>query len=383
MSAFKITPETIIKLIRDALSFENLGDDPKEVLIFILKEIIQNADDCRSKRLSIGLSQGIKKAEHPLLCSPGILVVNDGFFRKIDSENIQSIGLSSNEDDSSKIGKFGIGLKTVFLICEAFFYHAKQDKQYTESSIESDSLSQFLNPWLGAGNIDETGRSFTDWDRQKFTRDDQTLLIEHCQLMGFEDGFKIWLPLRKEEHCRRGNKLKPIEKRYYSDSASLEKIQDFFLELSEELAPIFPLLKSLETVTFYNGTTQRKINLESGSRCFENFDTSKKEILCGEISFHSHINENEPEICDYSGWQNILEEQKLQSIKDEEEWSKAVGHCAVTIFSRPHHGSSAKLKVQWAVFLPMTKELEDYPIEGDSDYTLTLHGFFFPESDRR
>ena len=114
----------IINLIAD-----NLRDRYKNGFP-ILKEIIQNADDAashvgRTVQLDFGLSKGIPDAEHHLLRGPGIFFLNNGSFTEQDARAIKSFGLNSKASDNAAIGKFGLGMKSVFHFCEAFFWLAK------------------------------------------------------------------------------------------------------------------------------------------------------------------------------------------------------------------------------------------------------------------
>jgi hypothetical protein len=105
----------------------------------IFKELIQNADDARASHLSFGYHDGFKgETDHALLQGPGLWVFNDGVFKETDREAIQSFGLNNKAGESGSIGKFGLGMKSVFHLCEAFFYVAFDGvKHYQE----------ILNPW--------------------------------------------------------------------------------------------------------------------------------------------------------------------------------------------------------------------------------------------
>ncbi|MGK7875378.1 MAG: hypothetical protein AB4426_19380 [Xenococcaceae cyanobacterium] len=362
------------------------GQNQQTSLIFILKEIVQNADDCCSKRLSIGWSNGLNKAKHPLLQGSAILVVNDGYFSKKDARSIRSIGASAKENDSSAVGKFGIGLKTVFLICEAFFF-LKGPK--ADPEVDSGSM---LNLWA-TDDPDDVPTS--NWDELKFEKSDQTLIAEERKKMGFEDGFTLWLPLRKPEHCQRGEDLNPIVAQYFGDGSQF--IHDFSDSLLGELAGFFPLLKNLKTIELYDGKTIDRIQVGSESnQCFPDFKTLRPNphSLKGDIRVKTKQQK-------YFGYQQILDNVELNALKDRENWptlipdakgcrkkQKAEQHCAAVILSRPKTEGQGKLLIRWAVFLPTAEpptggNFEKIPLESDEDYVLTLHGFFFLRADRR
>lgn len=370
-----------------------VGQQQNTRLMFILKEIVQNADDCASTRLGIGWSNGLSEAEHPLLRGPAILAVNDGRFSRKDAKSIRAIGLSSKENDSSAVGKFGLGLKTVFLICEAFFYLTGPQ---AESGVEPGSM---LNLWW-TENQDEDDVPVSTWDKLEFTRDDQKRIAAERERIGLADGFTLWLPLRQLEHCKRGGYIAPIVENYPGDETS-QLLEEFRGDL-EELADLLPLLKHLQNIEVYDGQHLYKIAVQQGSaQCLPVLST---EPTSESFPLKGTINLGSSKAQAYYGYQQLLNEPKLQALKERNDWpknipvvgppekQKAEPHCAVILNSRPSKTTHGKLLIRWAVFLPtaeapdgslsetLTLEAED---SNNEDYVLTLHGFFFLQSDRR
>ena len=109
----------------------------------IVRELVQNADDAKAMRTEfVVLEQGMPEASNSLLRGPALLVANSGPFSSADAEALhQAIG-GSKEDDASKVGMFGLGLKSVFHICEAFAYVGAE---------KSSRIACILNPWIGTG----------------------------------------------------------------------------------------------------------------------------------------------------------------------------------------------------------------------------------------
>jgi len=365
------------------------GQNQKTSLIFILKELVQNADDCRSQRLSIGLSKGLSEAQHLLLQSPAILVVNDGHFSKKDNKSIRSIGASAKESDSSAVGKFGIGLKTVFLICEAFFYLKGPN---SEDDVDSGSM---LNLWA-TDDPDDVPKS--NWDELDFELSDQSLMAQERENMGFQDGFTLWFPLRKKEHCQRGYDSNPIVSQYPGDDSQF--IDEFNHNLLEELTGFLPLLKNLKTIEIFDGKTIYDIKVCPKSiQCFSDF----KKISPQPSTLTGNIWISDKQQVQYFGYQQILNNTELNELKASESWptlvpdakgcrekQKAEQHCAVFILSRPKTEIRGKLLIRWAVFLPTGErpiggKFEEISLDSESneDYVLTLHGFFFLGADRR
>ncbi|MFZ1681822.1 MAG: hypothetical protein WAT70_12460, partial [Rhizobiaceae bacterium] len=105
----------------------------------ILKELVQNADDAGANSLAFGFHAGHgAAADHMLLKGPALWVLNDGRFTSSDSRAIRSFGLNAKAGDSGAIGKFGLGMKSVFHLCESFFYLASHGGELSQD---------FLNPW--------------------------------------------------------------------------------------------------------------------------------------------------------------------------------------------------------------------------------------------
>ncbi len=377
-----------INTIRNLL----MQTQPKDQsLFFLLKELIQNGDDCGSTKISIGWSKGLRNAKHPLLKGPAIIVVNDGSFNEKDEKSIRSIGASAKESDSAAVGKFGIGLKTVFLICETFFYltgpNAKSEKP--DKKIESGSM---LNLWY-TDDPDDVPPS--EWDKLEFEISDQNRISEEREKLGFEDGFLLWLPLRKEEHCKRGGEIcRQIAPNFIGDQKSYA--DEFNETLINNIATLFPLLKNIQTIQVSDGQESNIIRLTPESvQSFKDFKKQQiqPKTLKGEIAVNDKLQE-------YFGYQQLLNNTELTNLKDQEDWptlvpnasghqekQKAEQHCASVLLARPKESKQGTLLIRWAVFLPTTEcpkggDFERIPIKGNEDYILTLHGFFFLESDR-
>lgn len=132
-------PSDEIKAIRALLDdvYKDGGDGST-----IVRELIQNADDAGASRVELViLDQGFAEPRNSLLRGPALLVANNGAFSQDDATALhQAIG-GSKEDDPSKIGTFGIGLKSVFHACEAFAY---------VGASASHEVVRVLNPWTSA-----------------------------------------------------------------------------------------------------------------------------------------------------------------------------------------------------------------------------------------
>ena len=109
----------------------------------VLKEIFQNANDAQASKVSFGFLNKMLNAPHPLLDSNFIFFLNNGAFSEDDDDAISRLGMDEKQHDLGKLGKFGLGQKSVFHVCEMFFYFAKLNKK---DGI-SENILGAINPW--------------------------------------------------------------------------------------------------------------------------------------------------------------------------------------------------------------------------------------------
>jgi len=375
-----------INNIRDRLKLASLRDP--SILFFIVKEIIQNADDCKSDYLGIGYSEGIPDAKHLLLRGSALVFTNTGFFSKKDETYIKKVGVSGKDDNSSAVGKFGLGLKSIFLIGEVFYF-------LPGSNSDSRTESYMLNPWY-----DEPGNPLESaWDQEDFTEEDSQRVSSAVKAMKLKEGFILWVPLRQQEHCTRGeDPPNAIMQKYPGDNNPDLKIQMNF-DLLIEISNLIPFLKHIQQIEIFKDSETFLVSLqEKNTRCFQDFENTQQTENSGQGSII--ISQDKKPLLEkfYVLYQRILINPDFADLKKQEKWptslssdgkrkkEKGYPHCQVTLdFYQPSNDSVAKgkLKIQWAVFLP-TDQLEKIPLQNSTgEYTLTLHGFFFIGSDRR
>ena len=130
------------KFVSPSTQFESVEFGPHEELttriqnilqdypfdVTILKELLQNADDARAKKVYFILdkrthgSQGVLSKNWEKLQGPALLVWNNSVFSKKDLEGIQKLGLGSKRNDAETIGHYGIGFNVVYHLtdCPSF-----------------------------------------------------------------------------------------------------------------------------------------------------------------------------------------------------------------------------------------------------------------------
>ena len=395
MAGYIHDPLQIINLIAD-----NLRDRYKSGFP-VLKEIIQNADDAgaadESIQLEFGLSRGITNAEHPLLKGPALYFLNNGAFSNSDYKAIRSFGLNRKAIEQSSIGKFGLGMKSVFHFCEAFFFLAQnKDKEYAE----------ILNPWSGGDDFD----SFHD-DWNNFTTSDAELIRGHMQqvLEQIDIGqrgsfFLLWLPLRQKKHLQvNGKEVGSIISEFPGDNKQHLSFL-FQQELSQKIASLLPLLRRINSIRFWhaddaaNAAVSRfQVSMKGTSRIGLADGEYQAKDLEGAVPYQFNGKEDTAYTLTYSGQEQMLEIQELLALRNSPLWpksyvrddlgksceapDKARGHSAV-VFSRSNEKERGRLKIRWAVFLPVDAAKEEIPCGGDHSYRITLHGYFFIDAGR-
>ncbi len=184
------SPLDEIKAIQTLLAdvYKDAGDGRA-----LFRELVQNADDAGARRLKLAvLERGWTDARNSLLHGPALLVANDGEFPDQDREALHKAVGGSKEDEVGKIGTFGIGLKSVFHICEAFLYIGAQDGKWRAG---------VLNPWAGTGESGEADPLHPDWHEIDVER----LRSVTTELIGnSSNGLLLWVPLRLPQHLDRG-----------------------------------------------------------------------------------------------------------------------------------------------------------------------------------
>ena len=96
--------------------------------ITLLKELLQNADDAKAKKLHIILDKrthgknSLISENWQKLQGPSLLIWNDSIFSEKDLKGIQELGLGSKRSESETIGQYGIGFNVVYHLtdCPSF-----------------------------------------------------------------------------------------------------------------------------------------------------------------------------------------------------------------------------------------------------------------------
>ena len=374
MPDFRVSPISIVNQIKS-----NLHDryDPGYP---ILKELLQNADDSGASRFRLDALPGWPTAMNPLLRGPGLLVVNDGEFLEDDKRGITSFAESSKAADSAAIGKFGLGQKAVFHLCDAFVVYALGD---------GASFSTVVNPFLG---VEVDGNVSRDWeppsDSGLFDGDLSFLRGEFS--IDFQDRcLALWLPFRREG-------LRPAPGVGFSND---------FPSVSETIKDLFKLDGLRVLLTALRHLRSVEIREHGKTRCAIEVDNASGRLL-GPKHWHSGVRsfggtiKSRPDqlVGQFVGREAMIPDGRLADLRRTSHWPKTISvlspkpqsekgepHGAATLL-RTSNTASSQLRISWAVFLPISEAFDvTIPLDGSplDQFRLLLHGYFFLDGGRR
>jgi hypothetical protein len=359
----------------------------------ILKELVQNADDAGAKSLAFGYHAGHgAAAEHMLLKGPALWVLNDGRFKASDRRAIRSFGLNAKAGDSGAIGKFGLGMKSVFHLCESFFYLASHDGELSHD---------FLNPW----HAEDYGCSEMHKQWETVTPQDVACLegvaLAQPEATGGKDWFFLWVPLRQQSHVPRSGErpMAAIIERYPGENPTEDL--DFFTDplTDQRIGVLLPLLRHLKRVRFSGGEMREPfaVVLESQPSDLRLDHETDGVQISGTIKDGRPLSEH----------MRFLVRQRVLGgahpftvLRAARSWptsmviteagareprpDKAIAEAAV-MFSHADK-RAGRLDLQWAVFLPAEEERFSYEAQipwSSREYRIVLHGQFFVDAGRR
>ncbi|EFA85625.1 hypothetical protein PPL_00854 [Heterostelium album PN500] len=199
----------------------------------ILKELLQNADDAGASKVIIKFDRRSYGTESLLgenmkqMQGPSLLIYNDSIFKEKDWEGIKSLGSGSKEMDLKSVGKFGLGINSVYHVSDIL-------------TVVSDTQMLIQDP---LGLVSEKGLHF-DFVENSISADypDQAEPFKQfgCDMTNQFNGTIIRLPIR-----RVGSKIKL----YPITDADFQLI---FNEFIQQLHELLLFLKNILDVEVYD-----------------------------------------------------------------------------------------------------------------------------------
>nr|MBC8360840.1 hypothetical protein [Candidatus Desulfatibia profunda] len=372
----------------------------------LVRELVQNADDACSRQLVFAvLHSGWSNADNSLLHGPALIVANDGPFPYEDQRGLHRAIGGSKSADASKIGRFGLGLKTIFRICESLVYLG------AENGVQFPGA---LNPWAGSDGRSNVDPLHPDWDKVSESDQNRLSVVAIKMLGRFENGLLLWVPLRQKDHLDRArDRLHGIDlfqpkpanlSDWFGQPATLGLLLTQCGHLSQIRAEQLqtPDATDSRKVLAYVSRPDPRDQVWVGR--YQNDDQDKYRRFDGQVKT----------------WENgflwnIIGAEKLGSntLRDmrrppwplEEVWAggqseqvprKALAHAAITVLFQQYESDQVgEVRIRWAVFLP----LDDDPTPPQGNHSkiiecmrcteckghweIVLHGYFWPTQDRQ
>ncbi len=382
----------------------------------IVRELFQNADDAGASTLVFAIAEeGLEGASNPLLAGPALVVINDGPFPEKDHDGLHRAIGGAKRDDAAKVGRFGLGLKSLFHLCEAFVYLGRDG--------DSDrACVGALNPWAGT-DPEKPGADprYPQWDDVQDA--DYRLLAglgERLLAAFARDGLLLWVPLRRrEEHLDRGHEpgasygisTREVQsgdlRRWFADATPLALLLAQAGAVHRVIASLTPLdLEEDPTRTLCD--ISRTLMTDGHGAVWVGrpvLDAGGCEPLRG---YQGNA------ATDSRTWavngSVVRNDEVLQCVRQRGDWPrdrvslhgrvedrnrKAAGHASVAMVRPTGAGSAPSVvRVRWCVFFPLDDssalqstsplvEARPTGIEGGVAWDVLLHGYFWPAQDRR
>jgi hypothetical protein len=355
----------------------------------VLKEIVQNADDAHASSLILGWSPGIEGADHPLLADPALFFINNAPLSEEDVEGILSIGIGTKPGDDNAVGKFGLGMKSLFHLGEVFFY---QSFDWHTSPIKAD----VFNPW---DSYRQSWAQVSEQDKQRLEEE-----VKLIAPLASEDYFVVWVPLRSQSIYQ----SRDDDENYIILGEDYRRdVPDFISDpgLADKLAGLLPLMKTLRTIELKvknQGSYQRHAYIALSDEATRPQFTRLQGAgqWQGAIKV-ARIDSLEVREKFYAGHEVLLNTPAFAALKSQRTWpfsysregkktpDKALPHAAAVMVAEKVPDGLGTLTLEWAVFLPLGEQdtaqhvqKQTFQVPGQYAWHITLHGYFFIDAGR-
>lgn len=328
----------------------------------IFKELIQNASDASSDSLKVYVLDSLKNAQcAEALKTRAIVVYDDGHFDKKNKNGILKIASDNKTSESTKIGRYGLGMKSIFHICDFFIYAANTNDFPYERVYP-------VNYWP---DDDERFKNFSENDIELVLNS----LPPEIDIRK-QKGFILYIPLKITKPEWSNIITDPISPYPFGSLESLKKRIPISLALLSEVAPQKKKLKLISysqdgksiTVSIDNNDKIKKINTVYNSEQ-------------NEIQFITY----KPTISD-----EVLN--KIRHLKESDYWTKEQkDHLMPEVCfellrnTKEKKDQKAQLNINFCVYLPLEEEYcsQSFEIDSKYDYTILIHSNFAVDSGRR
>ncbi|XP_061184826.1 sacsin-like [Saccostrea echinata] len=206
----------------------------------IIKELLQNAEDAGARVVKMGFcpysrSDHLPDPYRQYLSGPALCFYNDSVFEEKDWEGITMVRKSNKQDDPLKVGKFGIGFKSVFHITDTvcvisgtkiLFIDPLSELRDPNKVCSIAPIANYVHPNVcGPRGLEPLYNLFD--------------INKETSRNGKFKGTFFWFPLRKSPSQLSENTYSP------------EKVEDLFKSFKEEMSSELLFLTSIEKIGIY------------------------------------------------------------------------------------------------------------------------------------
>ena len=328
----------------------------------IFKELIQNASDASSDSLKVYVIDTLKNAQcAEALKTTAIVVYDDGHFDKKNKSGILKIASDNKTSESTKIGRYGLGMKSIFHICDFFIYAANTNDFPYERVYP-------VNYWP---DDDERFKNFSENDIELVLNS----LPPEIDIRK-QKGFILYIPLKITKLDWPHVIEDPISPYSFGSLESLKKRIPISLALLSEVAP---QEKKLKFISYSQDEKSIKVSID-------NNDKIKK------INTIYDAEQNEIQFIAYKATISKEVLTKIENLKKSDYWTKEqkehlMPEVCFELLRLPkgQKDQKAQLNINFCVYLPLEEEYcsQSFEIDSKYDYTILIHSNFAVDSGRR
>ncbi|XP_060572031.1 sacsin-like [Ruditapes philippinarum] len=217
----------------------------------ILKELIQNAEDAEATEINIlydarqiNHTSATNENYNRFFRGPALCVANNAIFTEKDWDGIRMIYSSVKEDDPLKVGRFGLGFKSVFHITDYPCVISGSKILMIDPQQPSNQINAMVN-LSRIGTLEKHGlNAEAFWEAFDGAFGIKPGIVAN----GYYEGTLFWFPLR--QYCSE------VSETLYDE----EKVMDLFEGLQLEASSILLFLRNLESINIYTRRNENPIS---------------------------------------------------------------------------------------------------------------------------
>ena len=329
----------------------------------------------------------------------------DGDFEKKDENGIKNF-TGSKTSEKNAIGRFGMGLKSIFHFCDMFFFLSSRHYRGEE---DFDPVCEF-NPWEGS----QMHANWGNYDRSKVGRALGEEFDGWLKDMEIKDWFLIWVPIRKipypgpnstKGYLTKGFDMGQFEGLENKHERLMESV--FGKKLESEITITLPFLRTLSNFKLVDEDLEVIVEVEredlgkAGENPGLKFEPAEGIGPRKDYEMAGKVKSNSSEYF-FRGKEIFNQVAELEELKSDKHWpetekdgnevkQKGFGHGAVNFLRREDSASRDEdaVGITRCMFLPLSKgrivrSVNDRQLSDKSspELEILIHGYYFLDSAR-